>query len=163
MKSINWSRVLVYGLLPTFVLLLAVAAGLLKWRDSSIRVAELARDQSVTAAKNSTAEILTYRYDTIDHDVAATRQRLTGGYLDTYTKRAQQDVIPHAKQQRAVVTATVPAAAAETVAPSHAVVLVFVSQTVKLGDAAPTEAGSSARVTLDKIGGHWLISDFDHY
>ena len=65
---------LVYGLLPTFVLLLAISAGLLKWKDSSIRGAELARVQSVAAAKDSTAAILTFRYDTIDHDVAATRE-----------------------------------------------------------------------------------------
>ena len=39
----------------------------------------------------------------------------------------------------------------------------FISQAVKIGDAAQTETGSSARVTLDKIGERWLISDFDHY
>jgi Mce-associated membrane protein len=162
MKPVNWSRVLVYGLLPTFVLLLAIAAGLLKWKDSSIRSVELARSQSVTAAKDSAGAILTFRFDSIDHDVAATREKLTGEFLDTYTKRTQQELIPHAKQQRVVASATVPAAAAETVTPNHAVVLVFVSQTVKLGDSPPTVTGSSARVTLDKIGGRWLTSEFDH-
>ncbi len=163
MRRVNWSRVLVYGLVPTFVLLLAIVAGLLKWHDSSIRHIERARGQSVAAAKESTDAILTFRYDTIDHDVAATRERLTGGFLDTYTKRAQQELIPHAKQERIVATATVPDAAPEITTPNHAVVLVFISQTVKIGDAPPTEAGSSARVTLDKIGERWLISDFDHY
>jgi Mce-associated membrane protein len=43
------------------------------------------------------------------------------------------------------------------------VVLVFISPTVKIGDAAPTETGSGARVRLDKIGERWLVSDFDHY
>ena len=56
-----------------------------------------------------------------------------------------------------------PAAAPETVTPNHVVVLAFVSQTVKIGDAPPTVTGSSARVTLDKIGGRWLTSEFDHY
>jgi Mce-associated membrane protein len=163
MKSVNWSRVLVYGLLPTFVLLLAIAAGLLKWKDSSVRAVELARIQSVTAAKDSTAAILTFRYDTIDHDVAATREKLTGNFLGAYTTRTQRELIPQAKQQRVVATAMVPAAAPEAVTPNHAVVLVFVSQTVKIGDSPPTETGSSARVTLDKIGGRWLTSEFDHY
>ncbi|WP_343576659.1 hypothetical protein [Mycobacterium sp.] len=163
MKSVNWSRVLAYGLLPTFVLLLAIAAGLLKWKYSSISSVERARSQSLSAAKDSTDAILTFRYDTIDHDVAATREKLTGGFLDTYTKRAQQELIPRAKQQRLVATATVPAAAPETVTPNHAVVLVFVSQSVKAGDTPPTVTDSSARVTLDKIGGRWLISDFDYY
>ncbi len=42
-------------------------------------------------------------------------------------------------------TATVPDAAPEITTPNHAVVLVFISQTVKVGDAVPTETGSSAR------------------
>jgi Mce-associated membrane protein len=163
MRSVNWSRVLVYGLLPTLVLLLAIAAGLLKWKDSSVRTLDLARRESVSAAKESTSAVLTFRYDTIDHDVAATRDKLTGGFLDSYQKRTQEDVIPRAKEQRIVATATVPAAAAETVTPNHAVVLAFVSQSVKAGDAAPTVTGSSARVTLDKFGARWLISGFDHY
>jgi Mce-associated membrane protein len=162
-QRVNWSRVLVYGLVPTSVLVLAIAAGLLKWHDSSIRHIERARSQSVAAAKESTDAILTFRYDTIDHDMAATRERLTGGFLGTYSKRTQQELIPHAKQERIVATATVPDAAPEITTPNHAVVLVFISQTVKIGDAPPTETGSSARVTLDKIGDRWLISDFDHY
>jgi Mce-associated membrane protein len=162
-RRVNWSRVLVYGLVPAFVSLLAIAAGLLKWHDSSIRHVEWARSQSAAAAKESTDAILTFRYDTIDHDVAATRERLTGGFLNTYTKRTQQELIPHAKQERIVATATVPDAAPEITTPNHAVVLVFISQTVKIGDAPPTETGSSARVTLDNIGERWLISDFDHY
>lgn len=162
-RGVNWSRVLVYGLLPSLVLLLALAAGLLKWKDSSIRDAESARSQSVSAAEDSTNAILSFHYNTIDHDVAATRVRLTGGFLDTYTKRTQQELIPHAKQERIVATATVPGAAPEVVTPNHAVVLVFVSQTTKIGDDPPTVTGSSARVTLDKVGERWLVSDFDHY
>ncbi|UMB70819.1 hypothetical protein [Mycobacterium paraterrae] len=163
MKSVNWSRVLAYGLLPTLVLLLAIAAGLLNWQASSLRALDLARRESVSAAKESTSAILTFRYDTIDHDVAATQEKLTGGFLDTYTKRTQQDLVPRAKQQRIVATATTPGAAPETVTPDHAVVLVFVSQSFKSGDTAPTVIGSSAKVTLEKIGARWLISDFDHY
>ena len=49
-RRVNWSRVLVYGLVPTFVLLLAIAAGLLKWHDSSIRHIELAR-QSISRGR----------------------------------------------------------------------------------------------------------------
>ncbi len=162
-RRVNWSRVLVYGLVPTFVLLLAIAAGLLKWHDASIRHLEVARNQSVSAAKESTDAILTFRYDTIDRDVEMTRERLTGGFLETYMKRTKQDLIPRAKSERIVATATVPDAAPEITTPNHAVVLVFISQTVKIGDAAPAETGSSARVTLDKTGERWLISDFDHY
>jgi Mce-associated membrane protein len=162
-RSVNWSRVLVYGLLPGLVLLLAIAAGVLKWKDSSIRDIDVARIESVSAARDSADAVLTFRYGTVDRDVAATRGRLTGEFLKTYTERTQQELIPNAKQQRVVATARVPAAAAESVTPNHAVVLLFVNQTVRIGDAPATDTESDVRVTLDKIGGRWLVSDFDQY
>jgi Mce-associated membrane protein len=51
----------------------------------------------------------------------------------------------------------VPAAPSVSVTANHAVVLLFVNQTVIMGNDIPT----SVRVTLDKIGGRWLISGFD--
>jgi Mce-associated membrane protein len=162
-RSVNWSRVLVYGLLPGLALLLAMAAGLLKWKDSSIRDIDLDRSESISAARDSTVAVLSFRPETVDRDVAAARERLTGGFLDTYTQRTQQELIPNAKQRRVVATASVPAAASESVTANHAVVLLFVTQTVRIGDAPTAGTGSSVRVTLDKTGGRWLISDFDQY
>lgn len=162
-RSANWSRILVYGLLPGLVSLLAIAAGVLKWKDSAIRDIDIARIESLAAARDSADAVLTFRYDTVDRDVAATRGRLTGEFLNAYTQRTQQELIPNAKRQRVVATARIPAAAAESVTPNHAVVLLFVNQTVRIGDAPATDNESDVRVTLDKIGGRWLISDFDQY
>lgn len=163
LRSINWSRVLVYGLLPGLALLLAMSAGLLKWKDSSIRDIDDARSQAVAAARDSAVSVLTFRFDTVDRDVAATREKLTGAFLDTYTQRTQQELIPNAKQRHVAATANVSAAASESVTPNKATVLLFVDQTVKIGDAAPEATESSVRVTLDKVGERWLISDFDQY
>jgi Mce-associated membrane protein len=44
---------------------------------------------------------------------------------------------------------------------NHAVVLAFVDQTLTMGNAAPTNTASSVRVTVDKVGGRWLISQLD--
>ncbi|HXO11800.1 MAG TPA: hypothetical protein VN871_05485, partial [Mycobacterium sp.] len=43
----------------------------------------------------------------------------------------------------------------------HAVVLLCVNQAVVVGQDASTTTASSVRVSLDKIGGRWLISQFD--
>ena len=43
----------------------------------------------------------------------------------------------------------------------HAEVLVFVNQTITVGNDPPTDTASSVWVTLDKIGGRWLISAFE--
>jgi len=55
----------------------------------------------------------------------------------------------------------VPAAASVSAESNHAVVLVFVNQTVVVGGDPPTDTASSVRVTLDKVGDKWLISAFD--
>jgi Mce-associated membrane protein len=162
-QGVNWSRVLVYGLLPALALLLAIAAGLLKWKDSSVRNTDLARTESVAAARDSTVALLTFRFDTVDRDVAAARQRLTGKFRAVYTQRTQEELIPNAKEQRVSATAVVPGAASESATHNHAVVLVFVDQTIKIGDSAPADAVSSVRVTLDKIGERWLVSEFDQF
>lgn len=160
---VNWSRVLVYGVVPGLVLLLAMAAGFLKWKDSSVRSIDLVRSQSVAAARDSTVAVLSFRFGTVDQDVAAARERLTGHFRDTYTKVTQQTLIADAKERHVTATATVPAAAPESASENHAVVLLFVNQTVRIGDSQPLDSASSVRVTLDKVGERWLISEFDQF
>lgn len=163
MRRVNWLRVLVYGLLPGLALLLAVAAGLLKWQDSSVRDGDIARSQSIQAARDSAIALLSFRPDTIDKDVAAARDRLTGGFRDTYTQVSREVLIPNAKERHVSAVAGVPAAASVSATQNHAVVLVFVDQTVTIGDSPPTDASSSVRVTLDKSGERWLISGFEQF
>jgi len=160
-RRIDWTRVLVYGMLPGLALLLAMAAAYLKWQDSSIRGRERAQIESVQAATDSTIALLSYRPDTAEHDLGAARDRMTGTFRDSYTNLTQGVVIPGAKQQQVSAVATVPAAASVSTSGGHAVVLLFVNQTVIMGNDAPTNTASSVRVTLDKVGGRWLISGFD--
>jgi Mce-associated membrane protein len=142
-------------------LVLAVAAGFLKWVDGSARQSDPAGIASVQAASESTVALLSYKHDTVDNDVAAARERLTGNFKDSYNSLTRDVVIPGAKQKQISTVATVPAAASVSATENHAVVLVFVDQTLTMGNAAPTDTASSVRVTLDKIAGRWLISQFD--
>jgi Mce-associated membrane protein len=154
-------RLIGYALLPGLALLLASAAGYLKWQDASLREAAIARAESVRAATDGTIALLSYRPDTVQKDLETARGALTGAFLDSYTKLTHEVVIPGAKQKQISAVATVPGAASKSATANHAVVLVFVNQTVIVGQDAPTNSASSARVTLDRIGGRWLISGFD--
>jgi Mce-associated membrane protein len=160
-RRISWKRVVVYGVLPGLALLMALAAGYLKWQDSSVRDAQVVRIESVRAATDSTIALLSYRPDTVDKDLGAARDRLTGTFRDSYTSLTHDVVIPGAKQKQISAVATVPAAASVSATASHAAVLVLVNQSIIVGQEAPTSTASSVRVTLDKIGGRWLISGFD--
>ncbi|WP_343602814.1 hypothetical protein [Mycobacterium sp.] len=158
---VDWFSVLVYGLLPGVAFLLASAAGLLKWHDSAARDDDIARIQSVTAAKDSTIALLSFRPDTAEKDVEAVRARLTGRFRDSYTQATRDVLVPNAKDREVTAIAHVPAAASVTATGNHAVVLVFVDQAVTI-PGSPTVGGtSSVRVTLDKVGGQWLVSGFD--
>ena len=160
-RRIQWPRVFAFGVLPAVALLLALGAGYLKWMDNSVRDSEIARDQSVQAAKDSTIALLSYKPDTVEQQLGAARDLLTGDFRDSYTSLTNDVVIPGAKQKQISAVATVPAMASVSADPRHAVVLVFVNQTVIVGQDAPTDTASSVRVTLDKVGDRWLIAKFD--
>lgn len=160
-RQVRWPRAVVSVLVPALALLLACAAGFLKWQDGSARDAGVARSESVRAATDSTIALLSYKPDTVEKDLDAARGRLTGTFLNAYTSLTHDVVIPGAKQKQISAIATVPAAASTSANENHAVVLLFVNQTVIIGQDAPTNSASSVRVTLDKVGGRWLISQFD--
>jgi Mce-associated membrane protein len=160
-RRIQWSKAIAYGVLPGLVFLLASAAGYLKWQDGTAREAQTARAESVQAATDGTVALLSYRPDTVETDLDAAKSRLTGTFLDAYRKLTHDLVIPGAKQKQISAVATVPAAASTSATATHAVVLLFVNQSVIVGQDAPTNTASSVRVTLDKVGGRWLISQFD--
>ncbi|GAB1813098.1 hypothetical protein [Mycobacterium sp. MUNTM1] len=157
----KWSRVAAFGLLPVLALAAAAGVGYLKWQDAWDRGAGVAGVESLAAAKDSTVAILSYQPDTAEKDLGAARDRLTGKFKDAYTQLTHDVVVPGAKKEHISAVATVPAAALVSAAPDHAVVLVYVNQTVTAGNDVPTDTSSTVRVTLDKSGDRWLISSFD--
>ena len=160
-QKIQWPRVFAYGVLPALALLLAMGGGYLKWTDNSVRDDQTARVQAMQAAKDSTIAMLSYKPDTVEQQLTAARDLLTSDFRDQYTSLTNDVVIPGAKQKQISAVATVPAMASVSANPRHAVVLVFVNQTVIVGQDAPTDSASSVRVTLDKVGDRWLIAKFD--
>lgn len=156
-----WTRMVAFGVLPVLALLLAAAAGFLKWQDTSIRGSDVAAQQSVRAATDSTVALLSYGPETVEKDLEAARNRLTGNFRDSYSSLIRDIVIPGSLQKQISAVATVPAAASVSASPNHAVVLVFVNQTTTIGADAPSDSASTVRVTMDKVGEQWLISQFD--
>jgi Mce-associated membrane protein len=154
------SRVLAYGVLPAIALVLAMTAGYLRWTASSARDSDTARIESVQTAKEGTIKLLSYHPDTVERDLGSARDLLSGSFRDFYSSLTNDVVIPGAKQKQISAVATVPGATSMSASRDHAVVLVFVNQTVIVGKAAPSSTTSAVKVTLDKSDGRWLISDF---
>jgi Mce-associated membrane protein len=156
----SWTRLLVAAL-PALALIIALGVGYLKWLDGTARESRAAAEASVRAASESTIAILSYKPETVDRDLKAAAERLTAGFRQQYTQLVNDVVAPGAKQQHIAAVATVPAAASVSATGKHAVVLVFVDQTTTIGNDAPTQTTSSVRVSLEKVDGRWLISQFD--
>ncbi|WP_448409738.1 hypothetical protein [Mycolicibacterium sp. XJ647] len=160
-RRVDWARVLAYGILPGLALALTLAAAYLKWTHDSIDHDNTVRIESVQTAKDSTVAMLSYKPDTVGQQLNDARDLLTGEFRDSYTSLINDVVIPGAQEQQISAVATVPAAASVSADPNRAVVLLFVNQTVVVGQDAPTDTASSVRVGLEKVGDRWLISQFD--
>jgi Mce-associated membrane protein len=170
-RRVPWPRVFAYGVLPGLALLLALAAGFSRWEYVSSSYGALppaASEQnpspaleSMNAAKDSTIKMLSYKPDTVEQELNAARDLLTGEFRDSYTSLINDVVIPGAKQKQISAVASIPAVASVSADPKHAVVMVFVNQTVVVGQDPPSDTASSVRVTMDKVDGRWLISEFE--
>ena len=160
-RRIGWGRVFAYGVIPAIALLLAIGAGYLKWLDNSVRNADSAAIETVQVAKDSTIAMLSYQPDKVEQQLNDARNLLTGEFQESYTGLINDVVIPGAKEKQITAVASVPAAASVSSVEDKSVVLVFVNQTVAVGQDPPTDTTSSVRVTLEKSDGRWLISKFD--
>ena len=170
-RKIGWPRVLAYGVLPGLALLLALVAGFSRWEyvasgDGALPPAASEENpspalESMNAAKDSTIKMLSYKPDTVDQQLNSARDLLTGEFRDSYTSLINDVVIPGAKQKQISAVASVPAIASVSADPKHAVVLVFVNQTVVVGQDPPSDTASSVRVTMEKVDDRWLISEFE--
>ena len=160
-RRTKWARVIVRGVLPGIALLLALAAGYLKWQDNTTRDNTTAGIESAQAAKDSTIALLSYQPNTVEQQLGAARDLVTGDFANAYAQLTHDVVIPGAKQKQISATATVPAVSSVSASENHAVALVFVNQTTVIGTDPPTASTSAVRVTLEKVNGRWLISQFD--
>lgn len=160
-RRISVSQMMAYGVLPGLALVMALAAAFLKWQDWSVRDSQTARIESVAAARDSTIALLSYKPDSIEKDLGAARERLTGTFKESYTKLTRDVVIPGAKEKHISASATIAASASVAATPTHATALLFVDQSTVVGNDAPTDTASSVRVALDKVNGRWLVSAFD--
>lgn len=160
-KRFSWTRALGFVLFPAVAIALAAAAGVLKFQDGQARQADLARTQSLHAATDAAVAMLSYTPDNVDKVLPAAEDRLTGSFRESYASLINQVVIPGAKEKKISATATVPAAASTSASSAHAVVMVYINQAIVVGSDAPTNTASAVQVTLDNVGGRWLISAFD--
>jgi Mce-associated membrane protein len=160
-RSIAWKRLFAYGVLPGLALVLALGAGYLKWLGGSAHDPAALRAETIRIGSEDAVALLSYKADSVEKDLGAARERLTGDFKEAYTGLTRQVVIPGAKEKHISAVAKAAAAASVSATETHAVVLVFLNQTVTIGDGAPSDATPVVKVVLDKVNDRWLVSHFD--
>jgi Mce-associated membrane protein len=164
------SRVALVVVLGAVVaLLLAIVVGVLvagRGHDSKAE-RELAALQdpdgvALRAARDAARALLSYDYRDLDDDCAAAGTLATASFAQDFTQRCDQARL-QALHNEAVVQAT-PSVTAATAAsrPGHLVALVYVDlQVDRRVDQQPQEPEviqDRVRLTLDEVGGAWLVS-----
>lgn len=125
------------------------------------QVGDAAAHQAIQAASEGSAAVLSYAPDSLNRDFGKAQSYLTGDFLAYYTKFTEQ-IAAMAQQKRVTETAKVVRAAVSELHPDSAVVLVFINQTATSKEKPePQTTANSARVTLTKVKGSWLISKLD--
>lgn len=118
--------------------------------------------QAMTAARSAAQQVLSYDYRSIATDIKRAQDDATGSFAKQYSSTASQ-LLAQAKQQRAIVQATVGAGGVVSATTHDVVVLLFVDQASVRQPAAqksPTTRIDQSRVqlTMTRSGDRWLIS-----
>ena len=154
-------RYLLVPVLPIIAVLALVAIQFFGQRADDRQLTQ-SHDTVSKVASDGAAAILSYRPETVDQDLASAESRLTGDFLDTYTKLAKDVVGPTAKEKKVTMQATPVGAAVESVSKDQASVLVYINQITTVADnPTPTQSQNAVRVSLTRIDGDWLIDRFD--
>ncbi|KAA9163659.1 twin-arginine translocation pathway signal [Amycolatopsis acidicola] len=149
-----------FALLTVLTLVAVAGATVLFFAQRRAEAITSARFDAVAQARLKVAEVLSYKADTIDSDIDRARQDTAGTFAEYYVPFAQQAIAPAVKQEGTSSVAIVSRAAAVSADAGTVVVVVFIDQrTSSKAQPDPRATSSTARVTMTKVAGTWLISE----
>jgi Mce-associated membrane protein len=144
------------------VVLMALATGFVWYRVHRADQIEDARQAGLEASRDAAAVLLSYDYRTLDKDFAAGKAVTTGAFRTKYGDTTSKVVAPVAKEKKAVVKAQVVTAGIVRATPDTVVTIVYVNQvTTSSLNSGPKVDLSRVRMTLEHVGGRWLVSNVE--
>ncbi|MFI9505983.1 h domain protein [Nocardia sp. NPDC052566] len=153
-------RTVVFGIAAVLVALAISVGSVEGYRYWQIRRDEQARTEVTQVAARAVEAMFTYNYQNVDASIDAAAKNLRGSVYDEYTQVSKQLIIPGTKEKQLTVVSTVQASGVVSASASHAVVLLFLNQEATPKDAPKgTMTASRLRVSMDKDGGHWVLSE----
>lgn len=151
--TVTWLAAI--GLLATLSIALLI-------KDHTHDQIEDARADASEAAERSVPKILTYKSSTVATDLTRAERLLTGTFKSDFAHLANDTIIPTARKRQVSTSASVrEVGVIHAESPRRVTLLMFVNQTTTSRAAkVPRLDGSRIKVTMSKVGDHWLVSNF---
>lgn len=148
----------IVGALGTVCALLAATAIFFQVQKSDQDARETAGHEALTAAAAAAQDFSSYDYRSLDSSFKTAMNEATGEWLRQYRQLTDQ-IRPTAAQAQVVVVGTVLKTGLEQVSSDRVVAVVFLNQqTAKAGQDKGYDQ-YRLRLTLEKHGGRWLVSN----
>jgi Mce-associated membrane protein len=139
-----------------------VANGVIWHQVRQHSATERARQAALDTTRDAARVLFSYDYRTLSKDFSAGKSVTTGKFRSEYSTTTSKVVAPLAVKQKVVVKAEVVTAGVVRATSTTVVTIVYVNQvTTSSLAAAPKIDLSRVRMTLEHVGGRWLVSNVD--
>ncbi|MFD6398199.1 h domain protein [Nocardia sp. NPDC060249] len=150
---------MVFGALAAAGVIAAVVLGVSGYQLWQQDKTEQARTDAMSTASRTVSAMFTYEPATVDTELPRAADNLTESFRADYLKLIEQAIAPGAKEKQLTVKATTQAEGVVSADPEKAVVLLYLNQLTTSKDSPEgATSGSRVRVSLDKSGNRWLVS-----
>ncbi|MGV0806540.1 hypothetical protein [Mycolicibacterium setense] len=159
--TVRLLHLVAFVLLPLTAMAITAAIAYAKYANDTAAATTAAQIAASAAAKDTAVAMFTYTPDNVEQNLNSAVDLLTGAFRDEYTATINDVAIPGARQYHVTTLVNVPAVSTVHAEPGRVVVMLYINQSVTVGDEPPHDTAFAAKATLDKIDGQWLMSAFD--
>lgn len=148
------------AVLTIVVVALAVATILLLFRWHSDQTTSSAQSDASAAAAKDVPALLSYQSQTLAADIAKAKADCTPQFANAYGQAMASQVEQTATKNHVDTETTVSDTSVVNSSPSNVTLLVFISSQTKTDAKAESVLNDTAvKVTMQKVGGTWLVSN----
>lgn len=140
------------------VVALSTLGGWLYWNGVQLIGEQTTREELTPLAAEQIPRVFGYDYQTVERNLNDIYPLLTPAYRQEFRERADQDIIPQARDRQLVSQANVVGVGVLDAQRDSASVMVYMNRTVTDESRQPVYDGSRLRVDYQKIDGNWLIN-----
>lgn len=137
---------------------LSAFGGWVYWNGVQLNGEQTTREELPPLAAEQIPRVFGYDYQTVERNLNDVYPLLTPAYRQEFRERADQDIIPQARDRQLVSQANVVGVGVLDAQRESASVMVYMNRTVTDKSREPVYDGSRLRVDYQKIDGDWLIN-----